>query len=38
MIERNFPQFSISMGVSKLCSFKGEHSLMDYVYNARINI
>lgn len=31
-------RFFISMGVSKLCHFKGEHSLVDYVYNAQVNI
>lgn len=35
---RGKKRFYISMGVSKLCRIKGEHRLVDYVYNTRVNI
>lgn len=35
--EKHFLSSLISMGVSKLCHFKGEHSLMD-VYHEWANI
>lgn len=37
-LEKTEKDTYVSMGVSKLCHFKGEPSLMDYVYYEWINI